>query len=416
MTNTDMPRTPREIDWLESLAEHQPQARELLAAPAAEQQQRGYFHTLREICQQPATWLATGNLMLRSQNELAGTLAGMKTLVLTGSGSSEYAGACVRLVLQNELRIPTEAIGGGTLLTFGSQALPPLRPGLVVSLARSGDSPESVAIVSQLLESEPELRHLILTCNAQGSLAASYRDHPRVGRITLEERTNDRSLVMTSSFTNLVLAARFLGYVENPGAYRTLCANLSAIARGMLETSFGRLADLAQRNFQRAVFLGNGSRLGAAREAALKMLEMTAGRVSTVCETYLGLRHGPMSFLDEGSLIVCFLSSDVRRRAYEADLLRELDRKGLGVAKLVLGDHVPRELIREQDVAIECPGLAEAGDENAPVVDVVAAQVLAFFRSLKEGLRPDSPSESGVISRVVESFTLHEYPWEQDGT
>jgi tagatose-6-phosphate ketose/aldose isomerase len=42
--------------------------------------------------------------------------------------------------------------------------------------------------------------------------------------------------------------------------------------------------------------------------------------------------------------------------------------------------------------------------------------LLAFFRCLKEGLRPDSPSETGVIQRVVESFTLHDFPWEQDGT
>ena len=405
-----------ETDILESLAEHQPQVRQLIRATVAEQHERGYYHTLREICQQPSTWLDTCELMLRSRAGLIRSLAGIKTLVLTGSGSSEYAGACVRLVLQNELGIPTESIGGGTLLTYGGQALGPLRPGLVVSLARSGDSPESVGTLSLLLESEPELRHLILTCNAQGSLARSHREDARVEVVTLDARTNDCSLVMTSSFTNLVLAARFLGCLDNPGGYRDVCNKLSEIASNMLQTSFGIFADLAQRNFQRVVFLGNGSRFGSAREAALKMLEMTAGRVSTVSETYLGLRHGPMSFLGEDSLIVCFLSSDARRRAYETDLLRELDRKGLGMAKLVIGDQVPLELIRKQDAAIECNGLRDVGDENAPVVDAVAGQLLAFFRCLKEGLRPDSPSETGVIQRVVESFTLHDFPWERDGT
>lgn len=405
-----------DTDILKSLAEHQPQVRELIQAPAPEQQQRGYFHTLREICQQPSTWLATCELILGSSAVLTRSLAGIKTLILTGSGSSEYAGACARLVLQNELGVPAEAIGGGTLLTYGGHAMPPLRPGLVVSLARSGDSPESVGTLSLLLESEPQLRHLILTCNANGALAANYRDNPRVDVLALDERTNDRSLVMTSSFTNLVLAAYSLAHLENPASYRALCAKLSRIAATMLQTSFAIFADLAERNFQRVVFLANGSRFGAAREAALKMLEMTAGRVSTICETYLGLRHGPMSFVGDDSLIVCFLSSDARRRAYEADLLRELDRKGLGMAKLVVGDRVPPDLIRNQDSVLECEGLADVGDENAAVVDVVAAQLLAFFRCLKEGLRPDSPSESGVIQRVVESFTLHNYPWGQDGT
>jgi tagatose-6-phosphate ketose/aldose isomerase len=137
------------------------------------------------------------------------------------------------------------------------------------------------------------------------------------------------------------------------------------------------------------------------------MLEMTAGRVSTLCETYLGLRHGPMSYIDGDSLIVCFLSSDPNVRAYETDLLRELDRKQLGLLKLIAGENVPADMLRENDVAIECPGLGKLGDDYACVVHVVVGQLLAFFRCLHEGLRPDSPSESGVINRVVESFQLH---------
>jgi len=157
----------------------------------------------------------------------------------------------------------------------------------------------------------------------------------------------------------------------------------------------------------RAVFLGSGARFGAARETSLKMLEMTAGRVSTLCETYLGLRHGPMSYIHEDSLIVAFLSSDSVLRAYEVDLLRELDHKDLGLLKIIVGENVPQELVRKDDVVVECPGLKELGDENSSIIDVLVGQLLAFFRCMHEGLRPDSPSESGVISRVVQSFTLH---------
>jgi tagatose-6-phosphate ketose/aldose isomerase len=153
--------------------------------------------------------------------------------------------------------------------------------------------------------------------------------------------------------------------------------------------------------------LGTGALLGAAREAALKMLEMTAGQVSAMSETYLGLRHGPMSFVHEDTLIVCFLSSNPTARAYECDLIRELDQKHLGLLKLVVGDEVPGDVVRDRDVVIDCPGLAEVGDDCAPVIDVVVGQLLGFFRCLREGLRPDSPSESGVINRVVQNFKLH---------
>jgi len=278
---------------------------------------------------------------------------------------------------------------------------------MMVSLARSGDSPESVGALSVALALEPEIRHLVLTCNEAGSLAKTYQDHSRVHVITTAEGTNDQSLVMTSSFTNLVLAARFLGLTEQPEAYRTICERLSKIASDLLNTQFDNLARLASVRFLRAVFLGTGSRFGAAREAALKMLEMTAGRVTTLCETYLGLRHGPMSYVDKDTLVVCFLSSDPTIRAYETDLLRELDQKELGLLKLIIGEDVPKGVLRPNDVVIECRGLREVGDQNAPVIDVVVGQLLGFFRCLNEGLRPDSPSEDGIINRVVQSFTLH---------
>ena len=127
----------------------------------------------------------------------------------------------------------------------------------------------------------------------------------------------------------------------------------------------------------------------------------------TLSETYLGVRHGPMSFIHDDTLVVCFFSSDPLLRAYESDLLRELDRKRLGLAKVIVGEHIPAALLRAGDTAIECPGLREIGDENAPLLDVVVGQILAFFRCLAEGLRPDSPCESGIIDRVVQPFPLH---------
>jgi tagatose-6-phosphate ketose/aldose isomerase len=212
---------------------------------------------------------------------------------------------------------------------------------------------------------------------------------------------------MTSSVTNMVLAARFLGMWRTPERYRLLCERLSRACGEILESGLAALPWVTATGFRRALFLGSGARFGAARESALKMLEMTAGRVSTLCETYLGVRHGPLSYVDEDTIIVCFFSSDPLLRAYESDLIRELNRKRLGLAKVIVGEHVPAELLREGDTVIECRELAEIGDENAPVLDVVVGQLLATFRCLGEGLRPDSPSEHGVINRVVESFPMH---------
>jgi len=396
-----------EPEWLRTLSERQPKAAELLSRSTEEQRRLGYFHTLREICQQPATWLRTSALMQGRAESIRLALAGIASLTLTGSGSSEYAGDCVRLPLQNELGVLTQAIGGGALLAHGSKTLPPRRPGLMVSIARSGDSPESAGALAVMLKTEPDIRHLVLTCNEAGSLARTYRNDPRVVVVTLPEETNDQGLVMTSSFTNLVLAARFLGLSAKPAQYGEVCEALSAIAARLLEEHLGTLARIGKEPFKRALFLGSGASFGAARESSLKMLEMTAGRVTTISETYLGVRHGPMSYVHEDTLVVCFLSSDPTLRRYESDLLREFDQKELGLLKVIIGEDVPADLVREGDVVIECKGLGKLGDDNSPVIDVIAGQLLAFFRCLEEGLRPDSPSEDGVISRVVQTFALH---------
>ena len=396
-----------QADWQRALTNDQARAADLFGRTEAEQKRLGYFHTMQEICQQPWTWLRTCDRMIAARDGLRQDVSGIRSLVLTGSGSSEYAAQCVSLPLQNELGVCTESISGGALLMYGGKALPVGRPGLLVSLARSGDSPESRAAVKLLLDTEPGFRHVVVTCNEEGSLAREWRAHEKVRVTTLPAETHDKSLVMTSSFTNLLLAARYIGMLERPDGYRKLCERLSQITSELMRSSFDTLAKIAAADFRRAVFLGSGSLFAASREAALKMLELTSGRVTTMCETYLGFRHGPMSYVQDDTLIVCDLSCDPTVRAYELDLLHELDRKKLGLSKVIVGENIPDSAVREGDEVIECRGLTELGDEETPTVYVVVAQLLAFFRCLEEGLQPDSPSEGGIINRVVQKFPLH---------
>jgi tagatose-6-phosphate ketose/aldose isomerase len=396
-----------EHDWLQLLSKSQPIVAEMLARDPEEQRRLGYVHTLREICQQPWTWIRTAELMQQFARVLSPVVERISSLVLSGSGSSEFAGDCVRMVLQKELSVNAQAIPGGTLLTHGSHAVSIGRPGLMVSLARSGESPESVGALALMLKTEPRFRHLVLTCNRQGSLASTFREDSRVTVIALNDCTNDRSLVMTSSFTNLVLAARFLGLIDEPARYLSICNALSRTASALLQEHFGTLAQVGKAPFRRVLFLGSGPRFAVARETALKMLEMTAGRVTTSCETYLGLRHGPMSAVNEDTLIVCFLSTEPKVQAYESDVLRELAQKQLGLFRLIVGKDVPKELVCAKDLVISYQGAEELADDDMPVLDAVVGQLMAFFRCLQEGLQPDSPSQSGVIHRVVQGFPLH---------
>jgi tagatose-6-phosphate ketose/aldose isomerase len=379
---------------------------ELLARPSAEQQSAGYFHTLREICQQPQTWTATATAAIERTQQLTVLVDSCRGLIFSGSGSSQYCGDCLAPGLRCELDVPVESASSGWFLTDGHLGVPG-SPCLMVSLARSGDSPESAAAVARMIERRPDIRHLVLTCNREGRLAANFRDHPLVTVFALDDTTNDRSLVMTSSFTNMAIAGGFLGMLDRPAEYGALVESLAEAARTLITGHGDTLARIARGNFTRAVFLGSGSRFGSAREGALKMLEMTSGRVFTMAETYLGLRHGPMSAIHPGTLVVCFLACDPVTRAYECDVIRELTAKGLGRQKLIVGENIPGALLAAGDVALECPGMLTAGDQNVTVLDVIAGQLLGFFRCLAEGLKPDSPSDGNVISRVVQGFTLY---------
>lgn len=380
----------------------------LRARPLAEQQAAGYADTLREVLQQPATWRGTAALLREPavRERLARALSPRPPhIVLTGSGSSMYIGECLAPTLQEGLGIPAQAIAAGTLLTHWRGMLPP-GEGLLVSLARSGDSPESCGVVDRVLADAPAWRHLVITCNANGKLATRYNHDPRVTVLVLDERTNDRSLVMTSSFTNLLLAGSGL-LLDSAGVLTgQAVAALATVVDGLFDEQAVALAELASRNVEAAVYLGSGGGLGAAHEAALKMVEMTGGKVITMAETFLGLRHGPMSSIRPGTLIVGFLSADPAVRGYELDLLRELDRKQLGLAKLVVGEGMPADVLRPGDVAIELAGLGHRGELPSLLASVAVGQLLALFRCLRLGDRPDAPSQ-GVLTRVVQSFTLH---------
>ena len=400
-------------EWLAALARGTRDIGRLLGAPAEEQERVGSRHTLREIGQQPVTWVETAGLLAGHVDAVEKALAFVSgdaapgSIVLTGSGSSLYAGECLAPALQAALRLPVHAVPAGELLIQPGSFLPSRGPSLLVSFGRSGNSPESCGAIDAVREAAPGCRHLVITCNPLGRLATRYGDDPRVTSVVLYEKTNDRSLVMTSSFTNMVLAARLLGMSRDVPRYLGYGASVARAGAQVLLRHSDALAAVGRGAYGSAVYLGSGCRYGSAREAALKMLEMTDGRVKTFPETFLGVRHGPMCAIDDDALVVCFLAADRVTRAYEADLVRELVRKRLGARKVIVGCDVPAELVSSQDVVVDVAGLDAVGDHGAPLVDVLVGQLLAVFRCLSFGLRPDMPSDDGVINRVVEDFAIH---------
>ncbi len=405
-----MERTPKERareDVLEALKETN-ELGALLRVSREQQLARGYGHTLVEIAQQPVVWPRVASGVVGQADDLTACLTGVEAIVVSGSGSSLYASECIAPALQARRGLPVTAVPAGTILTHPEICLPPSDASLLVSIARSGNSPESRAAVDRLLEARPRVRHLFVTCNKDGALATSYSGVQGARAVVLPDETNDESLVMTSSFTSLVLAGLGLGVLDALDAYEARARALSQVATGVMVRRSDDLSSVARSGFSSAIYLGSGCRLGAAREAALKMMEMNAGKVASMAESFLGLRHGPMSMVQDDTLLVAFLSSAPVARAYEMDLLRELRRKGIGGPRVFVGAGVPPEVeTGPGDVVVDVGADAVLGDEDLALIDVVVGQLLAFFRCLDSGFRPDSPSENGIITRVVSDFEIH---------
>jgi tagatose-6-phosphate ketose/aldose isomerase len=315
--------------------------------------------------------------------------------------------------MEQRWRTSVRAVASTELLTGMDDWLRTDEDALCISFSRSGDSSEGVAVMEEMMHRFARVAHLVVTCNAQGAMAKLAHDHPRSYALVLDPATNDRGLAMTSSFSNMVVAGQALAYLDDLDGYATHLERLTASAQSLLPRAADAAAKLAKGGFTRVCFLGSGALMATAAESALKVQELTAGRIFTMSQSFLGLRHGPLSFIDGQTLVVAYLASDATTRAYETDLLRELRDKGLGATIAVTGFGLAREVLDNADVALELdPDLRQQTgnappDALRPPLDVIFGQLLGVFFSLEAGLKPDTPSPSGAISRVVSHVKIH---------
>lgn len=379
----------------------------LLNLSVAEKLERGLVDTPREIAQQPKTWEITFSQLRERAPEIreflrAAGICGEQppTVFLVGAGTSDYIGHTLHHLLRQRWRCEVIPVASTELLVAFEESLLPEREYLWISFSRSGDSPEGVQVLEQALARWPNVRHLVVSCNRDGRMLQAIDGNPRACGILLDDAVNDRSLAMTSSFTNMVLTGQFLAHAWSVEAYAPIVSALVAAARDLLPRAAELAAELAGRGYRRACFVGSAALTGAAMESALKVLELTAGNVQAMWQSTLALRHGPMAALDGSTLLVGLLSSDPRRIRYETELLREVSAKRFARTVLAVA---PNEGIAVADEIFSLQATA-VPDLYRPVLDVIFGQLLGVFASLAAGLKPDSPSPTGAISRVVQNI------------
>ena len=368
--------------------------------------------TEEEIRQQPASWIRS----LKNIDAIRSTIDAFLTpllrktdlrIVLTGAGTSAFIGETIAPWLSRHTGKNISAVPTTDLVTNPMDYLNPAHPLLLVSFARSGNSPESVAAVELANQFVPECYHLSITCNEAGSLYQNLVDSDNAFALLMPAETHDRGFAMTSSITTMMASclAVFAPEVFNSQTFRDVADRSQAILDSLGDFSQGVFGDGA---WKRIVYLGSGGLQGIARESALKVLELTAGKLAAFYDSPTGFRHGPKSLVDNETLIVVFISSHSYTRQYDLDLLAELRRD--------------RQAMRVVAIAAETDAIIEAGphillppsrsfiDMEQAFCFLMYAQVFALTQSIHVGNTPDTPSASGTVNRVVQGVIIH--PWQ----
>lgn len=394
---------------------------QLLALPEEEKSSRGLLHTPAEIAQQPSTWPSTFELFEKRRAEIREFLraAGIQreadtrpTVFLVGAGTSDYIGRSLPQLLRRLWECEVVAVPSTDLLTNLQDWLVPGRRYLWISFSRSGESPEGIAVLQQALETHPDIHHLIVCCNAQGRMLRETTGCKQVLGIPLPDAVQDRGLAMTSSFSNMVIFGQCLANIANPSAFQSTLDQLVESGKSFLEIAAESAAELARGPFKKACFVGSGPLKAIAKESALKLLELTSGKTQAMSESPLGLRHGPMAALDNETLFVAFLSGEPTIQKYEIALLEEIGRKRLVKSQVVIcqspvGQSATTQLRANADQVLAHNTSEPLSDDYRPALDVIFGQLLGLFFSMRWNLKPDNPSPSGAISRVVQNVLIH---------
>lgn len=367
--------------------------------------------TEEEIRQQPASWIRSLkhiNSVRASLDAFLIPLLGKDDLriVLTGAGTSAFIGDMIAPWLARHSGNNISAIPTTDLVTNPMDYLNPAHPLLLVSFARSGNSPESVAAVELANQFVPECYHLVITCNEAGSLYRSALESDTSFTLLMPAETHDRGFAMTSSITTMMASclAVFAPEAINLHTFRDVANSCHESLTSLGDFSQGVFGD---EPWKRVVYLGSGGLQGTARESALKVLELTAGKLAAFYDSPTGFRHGPKSLVDNETLVVLFVSGHPYTRQYDLDLLAELRRDGLAMRVVAIAAQSAPEIVAGPHIIL--PSSRPLLDVEQAFCFLMYAQVFALTQSLKVGITPDTPSASGTVNRVVQGVVIH--PW-----
>ncbi|MEI6285699.1 MAG: SIS domain-containing protein [Bacillota bacterium] len=340
--------------------------------------------TYKEIVHQPELWFDTWQIF---QNNGHRSLFRMlrheySRIIVTGAGSSYFAALTAVPLIRGRCSLDIVAVPTTDIVSNPAEWLLPNVPTAIISIARSGNSPESLAVIDLAAALLDKVFHVGIICNPDGLLTDKISS---LGgkNIFLPAAANEEGFASTGSYTATVFALLLLFGIE-----QTLSDSLVS----WLEKSEAMATVLMTTEFQRIVFLGSGSLFGAARESALKVTELSGGKIAAFYDSPLGFRHGPKAIIDNATVVCSFISTDGYTAKYDDDMLNEIVQADRAV-KII-------EFDAEKQIA---------NDGLLAMQIVTFAQFLGLMLAEKFKLDPDNPSADGTINKVVQGVNIYPY-------
>jgi tagatose-6-phosphate ketose/aldose isomerase len=368
--------------------------------------------TSSEIASQPDLWRKLIPLFETRKDEIAsflkqaGDVRNLR-IIIAGAGSSAYIGETAASIIGKAAKIHCEAVATTEIVSSPYSVLFADKPTLMVSIARSGNSPESVGAVRYARAIIKDLWELAVVCDGGSALAKATAESSKSLTLVMPEGSNDKGFAMTSSVTCMILSC--FAFFSNERV-KEVFDSIGLLA-DFVEREGNRLVEIArswaEKNYERLIVIGSGCCRGIAREAALKSMELSAGFVNTNSEGSMGFRHGPKAVIKDNTLTIHLISPDPLTAKYDIDLLKEISNQKKGNKIIALSvSAVPVKV----DENIVIPPVNKGADAEIyfGIGSLVFCQLLAMFKSISLGLPTDNPVPSGELTRVVSGVTLYD--------
>lgn len=369
------------------------------------------YDTVREIESQKELWKIAYENYIKAEKGLRDFLKklndkfGKIRVVFTGAGTSAYVGDILSshlMSLQDE-NFSFESIATTDIVSNPRQYLLNI-PTLLVSFARSGNSPESLQAVNLANQVVDNIYHLAITCAEEGKLAVGLKDKENAYVIIMPQGSNDKAFAMTSSFSCMLLTALCIFDKNRDNSQKQDIVNRISQMAGEVINRDSEIQKIVDTDFNRVVYLGSGVLTPLTREAQLKILELTAGKIATCYDSSMGFRHGPKSFVDDKTLVFDFVSTDSYTRLYDIDIVNEIYQDK--IAKKVIA--ITNDDLNEKFEQFSFKKSDSLDDIYLVFPYIVFAQTVAVMTSLKLNNTPDTPSASGTVNRVVKGVIIHD--------